>query len=108
MIFGDFNLYILLTVLDVFHFLCSSFVGGLPHRKGVCIYIFFTFINYFNSKWRVKLNCEPCSNVVALIEIATSLLALNRDASWYFSHIRTVFLFEGTWGISHSQGGTLT
>lgn len=56
----------------------------------------------------MKLNCEPCSNVVALIEIETSLLALNRDASWYFSHIRTVFLFEGTWGISHCQGGTLT
>ena len=34
---GDFNLDILLTVLDVCRFLCFIFLGGLPHKKGVCI-----------------------------------------------------------------------
>ena len=46
MFFGDFNFDILLTVLDVFHFLCFIFFwGGLPHRKGVCILVFLIFFN---------------------------------------------------------------
>ena len=35
--FCDCNFDILLTVLDVFHFCVSCFVGGSPHQKGVCI-----------------------------------------------------------------------
>ena len=41
MIFGDFNFDILLTVLDVFNFFWSIFLGELPHTKGVYILDFF-------------------------------------------------------------------
>ena len=37
MIFGDFNLDILLTVLDVCHFLFHFLSGGYLIKKGVCI-----------------------------------------------------------------------
>ena len=37
MIFGDFNFDILLSVLDVFNFLWSIFLGGVTSYKG-CLY----------------------------------------------------------------------
>ena len=53
--FGDFNFDILPTVPDVFHFLCFIFVGGLPHKKGVCIRsLVFNCFYHYDSKWRVK------------------------------------------------------
>ena len=39
----------------MFFILCVCFcVGGLPHKKGVCILDVFYRFNRFNSKWRVK------------------------------------------------------
>ena len=36
-------------------FCVSFFVGGLPHKKGVCIRsLVFNCFNHFDSKWRVK------------------------------------------------------
>ena len=34
-------------------FCVSFFVGGLPHKKGVCVLGFFR-LNHFDSKWWVK------------------------------------------------------
>ena len=39
--FANFNFDILLTVLDVFHFVCFIFCWGLPHKNGVCILDYF-------------------------------------------------------------------
>ena len=53
--FRYFNFDISRTVLEVFHFLCFVFGGGLLHKKGVCIRsVVFNCFNHLESKWRVK------------------------------------------------------